>query len=249
MLKPTVLRMLLRLMRTHQVTGPLLTLGVQDVLLTYSEAEQLLRQEGIEPNSVPEWERLTTTSVLVGNQPPERRWTHARTFFRLCGIPDYNDLDASACEGPTLVHDLNQPVPTQWHGKFGWVLDSGTTEHVFDVRSTLSNLVRLTRVGGHVAHVSPMTGWANHGFYQLSPCLFHDFYRENGFAPLASYIAHPLTPEGGGGLHFHLYNYTPERIVLSSPAPTLFIFLARKMVELPEIRLPIQTKYKPRMVA
>lgn len=246
MLKPSLLRIVLRLMRTHRLQAPLLTLGVQDVLLTYDEATAMLRAEGMNPIEVPPEQRLTTTSYLAGEQAPERRWTHARTFFRCCGIDEYDDLDASVVEGPALVHDLNEPVPQLWHGRYNWILDSGTIEHVFDIRSSLSNVARMTAVGGHVMHISPMTGWANHGFYQLSPCLFYDFYSANGFEPVTSLIAHPLTgPQRG--LSVAQYNYSPERLQMKGGEPVLLVFLARKVAEVPQIRLPIQSKYMPRM--
>jgi hypothetical protein len=248
MLKPSLLRMIVRWMRQHRLQGPLLTLGVQDVLLSYDQARQLLSEEGITPGDVPLHQRLATTSYLAPQHGAEHTWTHARTFFQLCGVAEYDDLDASTAEGPTLVHDLNQPVPQLWHGRFNWVLDSGTTEHVFEVRATLTNIVRLIALGGHVLHASPMTGWANHGFYQLSPCLFFDFYRANGFEPMASLIAAPL--EGPArGLQFAPYEYTPARITMPTAEPVLFLFLARKVAEVQEIRLPIQTKYAPRMSA
>ena len=44
----------------------------------------------------------------------------------------------------------------------------------------MANLVNLLQVGGFVFHVSPTSGWVNHGFYQLNPCFFFDFYRANG---------------------------------------------------------------------
>ena len=53
-------------------------------------------------------------------------------------------LDFSEIERPSLVHDLNQPVPAPLKGRYGWVIDGGTAEHIFDVRAVLSNIISLT---------------------------------------------------------------------------------------------------------
>jgi len=40
-------------------------------------------------------------------------------------------MDFSAYEGADLVHNLNQPVVKSLEGRFNFILDGGTTEHVF----------------------------------------------------------------------------------------------------------------------
>ncbi len=246
MLKPSLLRFILRLMRRFELSGPLLTLGVQDVLLNHADALGLLQAEGFSPRPVPDSECRLTTSVLAKRHAGGDSWIHAKTFFRLCGITDYTDMDAALVEGPTLVHDLNQPVPSAWHERYRWVLDSGTTEHIFDVRTTLTNIAQLTQVGGYVMHISPLNGWANHGFFQLSPCLFFDFYGINGFEPVFSTLVSQIEAPGGG-LRFSEYQYSAKRVDVSSSREMLFLFLARKVATTGEIILPIQSKYCDRM--
>jgi hypothetical protein len=247
MLKGSLLRFLVRLKRRYDLAGPLLTLGVQDILLQYHEAEELIRSEGLAPSVVPQDQRQVSRALWLRDQPRHAALIHARTFFRLLGISDYTDLDASPAEEPCLVHDLNQPVPVDWHGRYRWILDGGTSEHVFDVRSVLTNLVRLCQVGGHVMHISPTTGWSNHGFYQLSPCLFFDFYGLNGFRPLAACLALQIEASGGG-LRFVPYHYSAERIALGAGyRQALLIFVAKKVADVDEIKIPIQTKYRDRM--
>lgn len=245
MLKPSLLRFLVRLQRHYQLTGPLLTLGVQDILCRYEYAQEMLQAEGVAPVEVPPQERQLTTSLFVRQHQGDSSNMHAATFFRMLGIEEYADLDASDSEGPQLIHDLNEPVPNAWHERYNWVLDSGTTEHIFDIRAALGNIARLTRVGGHVMHVGPMNGWANHGFYQFSPCLYYDFYSANGFAPVVSFVATAI-PQGG--LEFARYNYDP-RVRASTPGDrtALFLFLARKNATVARIANPIQAKYTDRL--
>ncbi len=63
-------------------------------------------------------------------------------------------------------------------------------EHVFDVRTSLTNLTRSLRVGGIAMHISPLGGFENHGFYQFGPKLFARFYAANGFRDLQAWAIH-----------------------------------------------------------
>jgi hypothetical protein len=226
-------------------------LGVQDVLATYSELERIFQVEGVTPRKVPISDRRPTTSLLYKRLGDEcGGFVHARTFFHMLGIDDYHDLDASTAESPTLVHDLNTPAPAEWHGRFGTILDAGTLEHIFDLRSALANIVRLLRVGGTVMHISPLSGWVNHGFIQVSPCLFYDFYQDNGFqvedacvlrlerknfrAPglLMPYQHHLKTFSMDDREHLSLLAFTATRHQLVDP-----------------VRVPIQSKYRPRFLS
>jgi len=52
------------------------------------------------------------------------------------------------------------------------VLDAGTMEHCFNVGQTIRNIVDMTKVGGFVIHLNPMT-MINHGFFNYHPRFFH----------------------------------------------------------------------------
>jgi hypothetical protein len=106
----------------------------------------------------------------------------AEPLLRLLGAVDPQSLDASDFEGSTLVHDLNQPVPEDWRGRYSLVWDGGTLEHVFSFPTALRNAMQLTRVGGHLITMSPANNWMGHGFFQFSPELwFRALSPENGF--------------------------------------------------------------------
>ena len=188
-LSASVLRLMVQWHGREPWVGPVLTLGMQDVHANYDELTATFRAAGVSHAPVPPAERLLSTSRYFRVAGLDQRgYVHPRVFFRMLGIADYDDLDFADFEQPTLIHDLNQPVPAAWHGRFGLVLDGGTTEHVFDVARVFANISAMLRVGGDVLHVCPMSGWVNHGFYQISPCVLYDFYATNGFEPLAAHL-------------------------------------------------------------
>ena len=72
-------------------------------------------------------------------------------------------------------------MPRELVGRYGTIVDGGTMEHVFDIRQGMKNTADMLRPGGRAVHISPANNYVNHGFVQLSPALYHDYYLENGF--------------------------------------------------------------------
>ena len=243
-LATSVLRLVVRMHRERPWAGPVLTLGVQDVPATYDELRRLFREERCPFVEVPPGERTTTTSRhLLGSGG--QGFAHARVFFRMLGLDGYDDVDFSDAESPTRIHDLNEPIPPPWRGRCGLVVDGGTVEHVFDVRAALENVAALARVGGDVLHVSPVSGWVNHGFYQPSPCLFFDFYGASGFDVLSADLVRLPRDPGRGRERVEPYRHREDLIDLADDQAyrTLLVFRARKTAEVPP-GVPVQGYYR-----
>lgn len=91
-------------------------------------------------------------------------------------------VDASAYEGADIVHDFNEPIGADLHGKFDTVIDFGSTEHIFNVAQSWKNLLLLPRVGGRLIGCVPANNWFGHGFYQFSAELaFRVLVPDNGY--------------------------------------------------------------------
>jgi hypothetical protein len=107
-------------------------------------------------------------------------------YFGSLGFGDILSVDVHTYENPTIAHDLNRPLINSEFTDADLVIDPGTIEHVFNVPSALSNVVRMLAIGGVVFHLSPLN-WVNHGFYNFSPALFHDYYTVNGFTGVRTF--------------------------------------------------------------
>ncbi len=219
----------------------ILTLGRQGVMVTLEEAQRLIRAEGVQPQKLPPG-FATQTNIPAWQRTRERRYISDETFFRLIGVSDVHILDVSAYEGATLIHDLNRPVPAALHGKFDLIIDGGTLEHVFDIRQALANIALMLAPGGRVIHISPTNNYANHGFYQLSPTLYLDYYAANCFTGLQGFIAEQDT---------YLYDRRPWELFelnnalgrLISHQPLMLFFIAEKTAQSTADVVPIQSFY------
>lgn len=105
------------------------------------------------------------------------------------GATSVASVDASDYEKATYVRDLNLPLEPDFP-QFDTVIDGGTLEHVFDVRTSFSNVGRCCLPGGQILHVLPANNYVGHGFYQFSPEFFFSLYSEvRGFSKTEVYLA------------------------------------------------------------
>ncbi len=149
-----------------------LTLGRQHMLVGPERLVAILQQYGIwpPPEGAAEFLKAAKTS-----------WRFD-VFARALGAKKISSCDASAYEGASLVHDLNQPVPVEWEEKFDVIFDGGTLEHIFNFPVAIANCMKMVKTGGHFITCTPANNLCGHGFYQFSPELFYRVLSpENGF--------------------------------------------------------------------
>ena len=89
-------------------------------------------------------------------------------------------VDIIAHHGFEKVRDLSVPGVLQDLGQFDLVIDSGTTEHCANICNAYINAASAVKVGGHIIHEVPIN-MPNHGYWNISPIWFFDFYEANKF--------------------------------------------------------------------
>jgi hypothetical protein len=158
---------------THAFHGALATLGKQNVIVTPEQ-----------------WQAITDRHPRARTRAEEterhRRWNtdfiSTGHFFRALGFSDVASIDVSAYEAADYIADLNAPaLPAELYGRFDFVFDGSTIEHIFHLPNVLANIYRMLKVGGRVLHMAPSNHFMDDGFYQLSPTFFVDYYETNGF--------------------------------------------------------------------
>jgi len=94
---------------------------------------------------------------------------------------DCIDIDPSQNQ-PTILFDLNQSNILQTvNRKYNLVIDAGVLEHVFDIRNSMLNTTDLVENQGFIIQIISSNNTMDHGFYQISPTFFQDYYLANKY--------------------------------------------------------------------
>ncbi len=101
---------------------------------------------------------------------------YAEKVFIALGFGQIESMDVSNFEAATMIWDLNQPVPSEWHGQFDFIFDGGTIEHIFNAPTAFENVHSMLRVGGRFVAATPLNGWPGHGIYQFGPELVWSYW-------------------------------------------------------------------------
>lgn len=227
----------------YAYAGPVLTLGIPEIYASYEELKSWFPM--LSQAQCPIGERdVEVTTNKIGQK---FGWVTAKSFFESLKFSKMVSVDIPGCEhAPDLVHDLNQPLPLEYQNRFGLVFDPGTVEHVFDLRTVLTSIVRALVVGGTVIHQVPVYSY-NGGYVSINPNLLNDFYSSNGFGELKTYIIMWDRYHSFTGKH-RVYEYDfatlGYRHALSDYDQCRYsphmLFFAKKMKEIPTVVIPLQ---------
>jgi len=146
-------------------------------------------------------------------------------------------FDIAKIRGPEKIVDLNFS-----HVFFGatadLVVDSGTTEHCFNVGRAIINLAGLVKLNGHIVQAFPLNA-INHGFYSVSPTLVYDFYADNGFV-IKECFGHVFNAASCSGFTFPI---DPFKRMTRVPENS-FLYLLAQRTAIQELKFPVQRKYR-----
>jgi len=110
------------------------------------------------------------------------------------GFEEVDSLDYSKFEGATILHDMNKPI--QLEKRYDFIIDCGTTEHIFHVPQVFETIQTLLEVGGVFCSVVPNNNMSGHGMYQFSPEFFLSIFTEKyGMELKELYIAVNPSPK------------------------------------------------------
>lgn len=227
------------------IKGNVLLLGRQCVInITYNRVVDALLRHGMDIRELEESEKVAN---IPGWKGGVNEFNISDVgLFKLLGADEVETLDCSDYEGADHIIDLNQPIPDFFKGKYDYIVDAGTLEHIFDQRQALNNIVLMLKPKGRVVHKSPVSNFVDHGYYSLNPRLFFDFYSMHNFVDCRGYKNHFNREYSGSSNVFWDYEpYDPFCFVpnkgLSEYAYALgFTFLAQKNGNVSVFSSPIE---------
>lgn len=233
--------------------GPVYVLGDQITWFTHDYARRKLGRAGLLRNPA--------APIIPCHANP--KMVSFRTVLAMIGLTDFHDIDLNG--KAELPWDLSKPIPTEFKGRAGVVIDIGTCEHIFNLPQVFSNIVELLGKGGLVLHLSPLS-WYNHGFVNFNPIWFKEFYQCNRFQLLEhglivspfAYSMLALHTRLGLGEYYLESRVTPPTFILNDESWTLagisnhvgiggrviILFAACKTNDSQGVELPCQGMYR-----
>jgi len=223
--------------RREPFTGPVLAYGKQTMNVVYDAAIRMF--ESLDLKLDPDG---------LTDPPPGDEVIDFARLIRMMGLGHLHALDVSSYEGADIVADLNHPVPPEYAGRFGLILDGGTMEHVFDIRQGMKNTADMLRPGGRAVHITPVNNYVNHGFVQVSPTLYHDYYVANGFDDIRGImIVHPRSDYLNKQWQFFRYEHDTmsgvNSMFCTDETQLAVYFTARKNSASTSDRVPMQSYF------
>jgi hypothetical protein len=190
-----------------------------------------LIQDKILPNI-----KQKNTAILLGVLD------NGREIFRDYGFKNIHFIDVNNYENADIILDLNQDIPYDYYLTADLVINHGTIEHCFNIATALENTVKLCKVGGYIYNHSPLNNWTNHGFYQISPTFYRDFFDVNDYERQEFYyeLNNPLVKgwEHGFKTTIGMNCAEKDRFILCNIA---------KKTKNSEIIYPMQSRYSASM--
>ena len=215
------------------LTRRIVSLGYPDILLSQNDIANIFGDEIIprlkyreDSEKIIRWHSFKSDTNLI---------VESIHFFSLLGF-ELDVIDITKARGFEIIIDLNEPILEEMKQSYALVIDAGTCEHCFNIGQAIKNVASMVSLNGYVYQNNPLNMY-NHGFYNINPTLYHDFYLSNGFTiNLCKFLA----------------TVDAKQVIMDVPANERFkdvpdnccsIFIAKRNVIQP-LTDPIQTKYK-----
>jgi hypothetical protein len=137
--------------------------------------------------------------------------------------------------------DLNfDPCPPEHVGKYGFVTNHGTSEHILNQYNVFKVMHDLTMTGGFMLHAVPFTVHLEHGFFNYQPNFFDALARYNSYEVSGIWV-------GPGWQVASFIPWEPnllDYLVLNAQTTHLLVALVQKKYDKP-FCVPFQGVYEP----
>ncbi|MFN8543844.1 MAG: hypothetical protein U0807_06530 [Candidatus Binatia bacterium] len=256
MITPSQLRMLLQEHTYAKLPGTVLTLGRQMIAMTMETAIEVLQEYEIEVSPAL---RAHAASLVDDFTLESRRIMGGfaaisdHALFRLLGVETVESMDISEAEGCSIVWDLNQPIPRELHGRWEFVLDGGTFDHLFDLKVGFENVSNMLAPGGRLLQYNAASNYTGAVYLAIGPDLFKDYFTLNRFADCKVYVVEGDDP--GQAYDWDVFYYDdavkrehPEFVPLfTSGRLQMTVVIAEKAVDSTASEMPTQGVYCTRL--
>jgi hypothetical protein len=163
-------------------------------------------------------------------------------LFRVLGANSLTSLDRSPYEGADIVADLNEEADPRFHGRFDYIVDGGTFDHLFNLPVAFANVVRMLTDHGRVIHWNAASNYTGMAYLKYSADIFYDYYMSNGFASCVCHLAVCDLLEMHEPLELH--KWTGQNGLFRTAKSVMIVVEAQKSPKATWNRIPTQQYYR-----
>ena len=235
MILPVIAKMMVQEHRYRPITGRVLCLGPQLVALTEAEADDLFART---PKA------KAKAAAKSRKRGPKSSFISDARFFEYFKGVQLDSMDVVPGFGGTIIHDLNSPIAPELEGQFDFILDGGTFDHLMQLGTAFTNVIKMLKPGGRVLSFNAASGYVGATYVSFGPDLFYDFFVMNRFLDCRIHLLRGTGP----GTHDPLdVFYIPDARTkaLNSARHQMVACLAEKAEDSTSDIVPIEYTYRP----
>jgi len=198
----------------------IVTIGRQKIGCSYNDIKKILSKYN-----------LVFDQIVLKNELEKENF-YCEPILKILGALHIDVIDVSNYEFANLHYDLNKFIPKQLEENYSLVIDSGSSEHMFDVKTSQKNILSLVKKGGHLMQILPTNNESGHGFYQFSVSFFIELLSSNnGYKILKLFSYRTNSRKIYEVLISRIEN---ERVRLVNNSPT-YLFVLSKREQIKEV--------------
>jgi hypothetical protein len=248
MICESLLRILAQEHKVKKIEGEIITLGRQTIALTLDEALIILRDEGVDPS-----EHRISEARKFGLDHSTRYGKGAgvltdKALFALFGDNNLVAMDVSTYENAEIIHNLNYSIETDLENRFDFIIDGGTFDHLFDLKTAFSNLTKMLKVSGRAFMWNGASNFTGTAYMSYAPDFFRDYFLINKYADCKAYLAE--VSRQGQFSNWNIFEYMGGRKfsegmdAFHTPFMMMTIIIAEKGAETTHDMIPVQCFYR-----
>ena len=235
-----LVRLLVAEHKKKPISGNVLALGKQSVAVSLPKIKEIFKESGCEINPKFQEKYDKNTRYRAGGLDDE-------ALLSMFGNVNYQTMDVSDYENASIIHNLNNPIPKELEGQFDYIIDGGTFDHLFDLKTCFENVTKLLKPGGRIFQWNAASNYANAGYLSFSADFFYDYYTLNKFANCRTFFA---TSHSMGSQNWYFFEFIPPSnskgysCFKQSYSHVMVIVLAEKGMDSTAHRMPVQLQYR-----
>lgn len=248
MICESLLRMLAQEHKVRKIEGEIITLGRQTIALTLAEALKILREEGVNPSEDRISEARKFDLDISTRYGKGAGVLTDKALFALFGNTNLVAMDVSTYENAEFIHNLNYPIGVDLENRFDFIIDGGTFDHLFDLKTAFSNLTKMLKVGGRTLMWNGASNFTGTAYMSYAPDFFRDYFLVNKYADCKAYLAE--VSRQGQFKKWNIFEYMGGRKFSDgmdgflTPFMMMTIIVAEKGAETTHDMIPVQCFYR-----